>query len=64
MNALFLAADGTSRVQIQRADGLAFVTVEPGVSAAGFAAVTPIAGTLEPGDLVVIGFDAPAAPGA
>lgn len=64
VNALFLAADGSSRVQIQRPEGLAFVTVEPGLSAAGFAAVTPIDGTLEPGDLVVIGFDTAAAPGA
>ncbi|MCZ7533049.1 MAG: peptidoglycan-binding protein [Acidimicrobiia bacterium] len=64
VNALFLAADGTSRVEIQRPEGLVFVTVEPGLSAGGFAAVTPVDGELNPGDLVVIGFDTAVASGA
>jgi hypothetical protein len=33
------------------------VLVDPGLSAAGFVEVTPKAGTLEPGDMVVIGFE-------
>jgi hypothetical protein len=33
--------------------------VEPGLSADGFVAVTPVDGTLEAGQLVVIGFEQP-----
>jgi len=64
VSALVLAADGTSRVQVQQADGLVFVGVEPGLSAGGFVAVTPVDGELVPGDLVVIGFDQTAVPSA
>jgi hypothetical protein len=56
VNALSVAADGTSRVQVQGADRtLRFVTVTPGLSAKGFVAVTPTSGTLKPGDLVIVG---------
>ena len=54
ISALFLAADGSSRVQL--GDG-SFITVEPGLSADGFVEITPVDGTLTPGDLVVVGFD-------
>jgi hypothetical protein len=56
VNALSVAADGTSRVQVQGADRtLRSVTVTPGLSAKGFVAITPTTGTLKPGDLVVVG---------
>ncbi len=57
VSALSLAPDGSSRVQRSTDRGLEFVTVEPGLSAGGFVEVTPVDGTLEPGDLVVIGFE-------
>src|SRR5207302_6691734 len=42
VNALSVAADGTSRVQVQGADRtLRSVTVTPGLSAKGFVAITP-----------------------
>jgi hypothetical protein len=55
-SAVSLAADGTSRVQ--RDDGRGRITsvqVQPGLTAAGFVQVTPLQGTLRPGDLVVVG---------
>jgi hypothetical protein len=56
VNALSVAADGTSRVQVQGADrSLRSVTVTPGLSAKGFVAITPTGGTLKPGDLVIVG---------
>jgi peptidoglycan hydrolase-like protein with peptidoglycan-binding domain len=56
VNALSVAADGTSRVQVQGADhSLRSVTVTPGLKAKGFVAVTPTSGSLKPGDLVVVG---------
>ena len=56
VNALSVAADGTSRVQVRGSDGtLRSVTVTPGLSAKGFVAITPTSGTLKPGDLVVVG---------
>lgn len=57
VSALSLSADGTSRIQIERDGQLEFVVVEPGLSADGFVAVTPVDGTLEAGQLVVIGFE-------
>jgi len=56
VSALSLAADGTSRVQVDNNGSLEFVVVEPGLSADGFVEVTPVDGTLAPGQLVVIGF--------
>jgi hypothetical protein len=55
-SALSLGPDGSSRVQRATDRGLEFVRVEPGLSAGGFVEVTPIEGTLEPTDRVVIGF--------
>lgn len=61
LNAVTLAADGSSRVQRDNNGKLEFVTVKPGLAADGFVAVTPVDGDLEPGDMVVIGFDQGAA---
>ncbi|MEZ4862306.1 MAG: peptidoglycan-binding protein [Caldilineaceae bacterium] len=59
--ALSLGADGASRVQVENGGTLAYVTVEPGFSADGFVEVTPLDGTLEPGQLVVVGYEQPLA---
>jgi peptidoglycan hydrolase-like protein with peptidoglycan-binding domain len=54
--ALSMASDGTTRVQVQAANGPArYVRVEPGLSAKGLVAVNPLEGELGPGDLVVVG---------
>jgi multidrug efflux pump subunit AcrA (membrane-fusion protein) len=55
MSALSLAADGTSRVQVQQDDALRYVAVEPGLAADGYVEVAPKAGALRPGQLVVVG---------
>jgi hypothetical protein len=55
--ALSMAADGSSRVQVDNNGTLAFVTVAPGLSAGGYVEVAPINGSLLPGQLVVIGFE-------
>jgi hypothetical protein len=57
ISALSLAADGTSRVQVENNSILDSVIVEPGLSAGGFVEITPIEGTLMPGQMVVIGFE-------
>jgi peptidoglycan hydrolase-like protein with peptidoglycan-binding domain len=62
ISALSLAADGTSRVQVQREGALEYLTVKPGLSADGFAEVTPIGETLEAGQLVVVGYERPENP--
>src|SRR4030067_699749 len=54
VSALSLAADGTTRVQVEKDGVLEFVTVEPGLSADGFAAVGPVDGALTAGQLVGI----------
>jgi len=56
-SAVSLAADGTSRVQVQMGDKLEYVVVKPGLSADGFIAVTPVQGTLKKGQLVVVGYE-------
>jgi peptidoglycan hydrolase-like protein with peptidoglycan-binding domain len=56
VSALSLAADGTSRVQIQGKAGLEYIVVKPGLSAEGYVEVTPVQGTLAPGQLVVVGY--------
>ncbi|MGH9012249.1 MAG: peptidoglycan-binding protein, partial [Acidimicrobiia bacterium] len=54
--ALSMASDGTTRVQVQAANGPPrYVRVEPGLSAKGLVAVNPVDGELGPGDLVVVG---------
>ena len=55
-SALSLAADGSSRVQVQDKGVLSYVVVKPGLSADGFVEVTPTTGKLEPGQLVVVGY--------
>lgn len=57
ISAVSLAPDGSSRVQVQRGGALEFVRVEPGLSADGFVAITPLEGALSAGELVVIGFE-------
>ncbi|MCI0335869.1 MAG: peptidoglycan-binding protein [Planctomycetes bacterium] len=55
ISALSLAANGTSRIQVSKDGGLEYVAVEPGLAADGFVEVKPLEGTLEPGQLVVVG---------
>ncbi len=55
MSALSLAADGKSRIQVQRGAELQYLPVEPGLAADGFVEVKPIDGKLEAGQLVVVG---------
>jgi hypothetical protein len=64
--ALSVAADGSSRVQVQGRNTAAprYVTVTPGLSAKGLVAVTPVEGTLAPGDLVVVGANGAGRPGS
>lgn len=57
ISALFLATDGTSRVQVENEGTFKFIMVEPGLAADGFVEVTPIDATLVPGQMVVIGFE-------
>jgi hypothetical protein len=57
VSALFLAADGTSRVQVEKNGNLELMEVKPGLSADGFVEVTPIDGTLSAGQLVLVGYD-------
>jgi len=60
ISALSLAADGTSRVQVQNGEGaLEYVVVQPGLAADGYVAVTPVNGTLAPGQMVVVGYKSP-----
>lgn len=57
VSALSLSPDGSSRVQVSKGETMESVTVEPGLSAAGFVEVQPVDGGLEEGDLVVVGFE-------
>ncbi len=59
LSALSLAADGTSRVQVERDGALEYIVVEPGLSADGFVEVTPVEGALAAGQLVVVGYENP-----
>lgn len=59
VSAVSLAADGSSRVQVERNGTLEYVTVTPGLSAGGYVEVTPVDGRLEPGQLVVVGYKIP-----
>jgi len=56
MSALSLAADGRSRIQVQNNGALEYIVVDPGMAADGFVEVTPVDGTLKPGQLVVVGY--------
>jgi putative peptidoglycan binding protein len=56
VTALSVGADGTSRVQVQRASGRAeYVTVAPGLAAQGLVEIRPVRGKLDAGDLVIVG---------
>ena len=57
VSALSHTAEGTSRVQVENNGALEFVVVKPGLSADGFVEVTPVDGTLAPGQLVVVGYE-------
>jgi hypothetical protein len=57
ISALFLAADGTSRLQVEKNGKLEFLDVKPGLSADGFVEVTPLHGTLSAGQLVLVGYE-------
>lgn len=57
VSALFLAPDGTSRVQVEKDGSLEFIVVKPGLSADGFVEVTPEDGTLSAGQLVLVGYE-------
>lgn len=57
VGALHLAADGTSQVQVSRKGRIEALVVEPGLSSKGLVEVKPVAGRLEPGDLVLIGYE-------
>jgi multidrug efflux pump subunit AcrA (membrane-fusion protein) len=59
VSALSLSADGTSRVQVEKDGALEYLVVEPGLSADGYVEVRPVDGTLEPGQLVVVGTENP-----
>jgi hypothetical protein len=61
-SALSLAADGTSRIQVEKDGKFEYLVVEPGLSADGFVQVTPVAGTLAPDQLVVVGYTKPESP--
>ena len=58
-SAISLSVDGTSRVQVKRNNALEFISVTPGLSADGYVEVIPTNGKLEPGELVVVGYNNP-----
>jgi hypothetical protein len=54
--ALWLAADGTTHVEVRSRSGTTrSVTVKPGLVAKGMVAVTPVRGRLTAGDVVIVG---------
>jgi HlyD family secretion protein len=53
--AIWSRADGTTRLTVLDGGATREVVVEPGLSADGMVEVTPVAGSLAPGDEVVIG---------
>ena len=54
--ALSATADGSTRVEVEQADGTTrFVSVAPGLSTGGRVEVTPLVGALTDGDQVVVG---------
>lgn len=56
-SAVTLSVDGFSQVLVERGGNLETVTVEPGLAAAGYVAVTAPDDDLAVGDLVAIGFE-------
>jgi peptidoglycan hydrolase-like protein with peptidoglycan-binding domain len=57
VSALSLGPDGGSRVRRSAEGRLSWIPVEAGLSADGYVVVTPTEGTLEPGDMVVVGVE-------
>jgi len=57
-SAVSLAADGTSRVLVNRGGTSEYVTVQPGLSTGGYVEVSAVDGQLLPGQLVVVGLKA------
>ena len=57
VSALSLAADGTTRVQVEVGGDLEYIVVEPGLSAQGYVEVTAVDGSLLPGQLVLVGYE-------
>ena len=55
-SAVSLAADGTSRVLVDRSGRQEYVTVQPGLSTGGYVEVNAPDGQLVPGQLVVVGY--------
>jgi hypothetical protein len=55
-SAVSLAADGTSRVLVDRSGRQEYVTVQPGLSTGGYVEVSAPDGQLVPGQLVVVGY--------
>jgi multidrug efflux pump subunit AcrA (membrane-fusion protein) len=60
-SAVSLAADGTSRVLVDRGGRQEYVTVQPGLSTGGYVEVNIPDGRLVPGQLVVVGYKTPEA---
>jgi len=58
-SALWLAADGTTRLRVKRGGGLEYVTVQPGLSTGGYVEVTAPDAQLIPGELVVVSSKTP-----
>jgi hypothetical protein len=56
LNALSLSADGKSRVRVENNGTLEYIVVKPGLAADGFVEVTPLKRSLNPGQLVVVGY--------
>jgi multidrug efflux pump subunit AcrA (membrane-fusion protein) len=59
VSAVSLAADGTSRVQVENKGTFEYVPVTPGLSAGGYVEVTAAGSKLSPGQLVVVGYKNP-----
>jgi len=59
VTALSLAADGSQRVQVYENGTINIVQIQAGLAAEGYVEVTPVNGTLTPGQQVLIGYDNP-----
>jgi hypothetical protein len=56
ITALSVGADGSSRLQVQRAGGRTeYVSVEPGLAAQGLVEIRPLHGDVDKGSLVIVG---------
>jgi multidrug efflux pump subunit AcrA (membrane-fusion protein) len=59
LSAVTLAADGSSRIQVENNGKLDYVVVDPGLAADGYVEVTSSDKPLKPGQLVVVGHTNP-----